>query len=175
MAQADITWPAEVEQRTTELFSIHQLSLREHIFGIIRDRAETDDIVQDTFVRLMRQLRSGVAIANVQAWLFTVGRNLATDHIRHRSHYARLEDLKADPLRIGADPAPSAEQCCLEAERAARIRYALKRLSPMEARCMELRSSGLLYREIADLLEVRISTVESALARAIRKIMTETR
>jgi RNA polymerase sigma-70 factor (ECF subfamily) len=156
------------------LFSHHQGPLHDHVLRILRDRAETDDIVQDTFERLIRQLGSGVAIANIRAWLFTVGRNLATSHIRRRARFARLDRLETDPAGGEADPAPNAEQRCLDAERAARVRRAIKRLSPMEARCMELRSSGLLYREIGELLGVRISTVESALARAIQKISRET-
>jgi RNA polymerase sigma-70 factor (ECF subfamily) len=177
MGPADISQsqPPDGLQQLPQLFSNHQGPLHDHVLRILRDRAETDDIVQDTFERLIRQLRSGVAIANVRAWLFTVGRNLATDQIRRRTHYTRLDHLEADRVGGEADPAPNAEQCYLEAERAARVRRALKRLSPMEARCMELRSSGLLYREIGELLGVRISTVESALARAIQKILRETR
>jgi len=50
----------------------------------------------------------------------------------------------------------------------------LKHLTLQERRCMELRAEGLRYREIAEVLSVRIPTVQTTLDRAIRKIMRQT-
>jgi RNA polymerase sigma-70 factor (ECF subfamily) len=50
---------------------------------------------------------------------------------------------------------------------------ALSLLSVQERRCLELRAEGLRYREIAEALSIGSSTVETFLARAIRKIVKQ--
>ena len=50
---------------------------------------------------------------------------------------------------------------------------AMKCLSPQERHCLDLRSEGLCFREIAEVLSIRISTVETFLDRGIRKIAKE--
>lgn len=181
-SNADTSWepPAEpreatgLESRAQELFQLHGQSLRAYVRHIVKDAAASDDLAQETFVRLIRHMRSGTAISNVQAWLCAVGRNLAADYLREQARYASIEEAPGHSRRSEqADPTPSAEQRCLEAERAVRVERALKRLSPLELQCLQMRSAGMLYRQIGSSLGVTVSTVESALARAIRKIMTE--
>lgn len=163
-----------VEAQAKRLFDLHSASLRAYVLTTLRDPAATDDIVQETFVRLLRQMNSGVPIANPQAWLFAVGRNLAADHLTERARYTSIEEpARSAWRREQADPAPSAEQQCLHSERTTRVERALKRLSPLETQCLRMRSGGMLYRQIAASLGVTVSTVESALSRSIRKIMTE--
>ena len=180
-SRVDLPWelsvPAsasDVGGHAKQLFDLHNVSLRAYVLHILRDAAATDDIVQETFVRLLCQMKSAVPIANPQAWLFAVGRNLAADHLTEKARYTSIEEPVSGAWRHEqADPAPSAEQQCLHAERATRVERALKRLSPLETQCLRMRSAGMLYRQIAASLGVTVSTVESALARAIRKIMTE--
>ncbi|HHN72840.1 MAG TPA: LuxR family transcriptional regulator, partial [Thermopetrobacter sp.] len=45
--------------------------------------------------------------------------------------------------------------------------------SPQERRCVDLRSEGLRYREIAEILGVSLSTVQTFLTRALQKLMKE--
>ncbi|MBM3729175.1 MAG: RNA polymerase sigma factor [Acidobacteria bacterium] len=180
-SRVDLPWKlsvcasaSDVEAHGKQLFDLHNGSLRAYVLHILRDAVATDDIVQETFVRLLRQMKSGVPIANPQAWLFAVGRNLVADHLTDQARYTSIEEPASGAWRREqADPAPSAEQQCLHAERATRVERALKRLSPLETQCLRMRSAGMLYRQIAAALGVTISTVESALARAIRKMMTE--
>ena len=46
-------------------------------------------------------------------------------------------------------------------------------LSSRESQCMQLRAEGLRYREIAEILGVRVPTVQTLLARAVKKLMRE--
>ncbi len=49
---------------------------------------------------------------------------------------------------------------------------ALARLSAQERNCVQLRSHGLRYREIAEVLAIRVPTVQTLLGRAMRKIVS---
>jgi RNA polymerase sigma-70 factor (ECF subfamily) len=61
----------------------------------------------------------------------------------------------------------------IEGERRRRLRMTLSRLSMQERQCMELRMEGLRYREIAEVLGTRISSVQSYLVRAVQKVLRE--
>ena len=103
----------------------------------------------------------------VRAWLFRVAHNLAVDKVRRAfpAFLSTQEDWKCY-----ADPAPDAEQVMVDRELRRRVRLSLRRLSPQERHCLELRAEGLRYREIAEVLGIKISTVVTFLERAVEKI-----
>jgi RNA polymerase sigma-70 factor (ECF subfamily) len=70
-----------------------------------------------------------------------------------------------------ADPTPPAEERLAAEENQEKVRALLSGLSPQERRCMELRTEGLTYREIAEVLGVRLTTVQTNLVRAVKKLM----
>jgi len=68
------------------------------------------------------------------------------------------------------DPSPGAEERMLRQERRQQLHVALARLSRQERQCIWLRAEGFRYREIAEILSVSVSTVQTFLGRAIKKI-----
>jgi RNA polymerase sigma factor (sigma-70 family) len=55
-----------------------------------RDPAAAEDIVQEAFVRLLRERQRATSPANVRAWLFTVCTNLVRSRARHHSIVDRV-------------------------------------------------------------------------------------
>lgn len=53
-------------------------------------RGEEEDLVQETYVRAMRALRTFRGDAPVRAWLAAIARNVCADHVRRRGRQARL-------------------------------------------------------------------------------------
>jgi len=72
------------------------------------------------------------------------------------------------------DPAPGAEQRVLQGEQQRMLEHALATLSTQEKHCLELRAEGLSYKEIAEILEMRMPTLVKYLGRIIRKLVRET-
>jgi RNA polymerase sigma-70 factor (ECF subfamily) len=68
-------------------------------------KSTAEDLVQDTFVKLMGPA-TGVTIIDEKAYLARVARNLAIDHKRKQREFVDLADAELFGL---ADPAPSAE------------------------------------------------------------------
>ncbi len=159
-----------LEQKVTETF----LELREPVFryvlGMVGDPHEAEDLTQEAFLRLFTDLRKGQSVANVRAWVFRVAHNLVVDQVRRRGgvESVSVENAEADC----EDPAPSAEETILDREQRTKVSQALGRLSPQERNCVQLRSQGLRYREIAEVLAIRIPTVQTLLGRAVRKIVS---
>jgi RNA polymerase sigma-70 factor, ECF subfamily len=58
---------------------IHRLAL-----SILQDRAEADDVAQDTFITALRRIDSYDPGTNIRAWLSTIAVNLSRDRLRRQ-------------------------------------------------------------------------------------------
>jgi RNA polymerase sigma-70 factor (ECF subfamily) len=162
----------ELERLVTQLFEDLGRPVLRYVRGFVRDGAVARDLTQEVFVRLCIELRAGRSVTDARAWLFRVAHNLAIDEQRRlrvrESHESAIDP--DDVLFLLSDPAPSAEYELLRRERHGWLRGALQHLSAQERRCLFLRAQGLRYREIADVLDIRIPTVVTFLTRAIQKL-----
>lgn len=160
-----------LDEAVSAIFVAMRDSIYRYLLGSTDNPGEAEDMTQEVFLRLHAALDARLRIENLRAWLFRVAHNLAVDSQRRR------ERTGAGFVQGGwaeggepADPAQSTEERLLADERTARIEAALCRLSPQERHCLELRAEGLRYREIAQILGVGISTVQTFLERAVRKL-----
>ncbi len=63
----------------------------------LRDRVLSEDLLQEVFLKALRQGQRFCALQNPRAWLFEVARNTLTDHLRRRRDSVELpEDLSAE-------------------------------------------------------------------------------
>ncbi len=62
------------------LITRHHRALFDFVFRLTDDRDLTDDLVQQTFIRLIQY--RGAVPNQLRSWLFTIARNLAYDHFR---------------------------------------------------------------------------------------------
>lgn len=135
------------------------------LYRLLGDRGLAEELANDVFWKLHRQPWLEQSDGNVGGWLFRTATNLGIDHLRAQARRRRHEDAAARHLmESGASTDPLAE--VLRAERARRVRAALARLKPAQARILILRASGLSYKELADSLGVKLGTVGTMLVRA---------
>jgi len=163
---------AKACREITRLFeALHDPVFRQAL-RILRSPAEAADVTQDVFLRLYGEMRAERKVKNPKAWLFRAAHNLAIDRVRGSRHTQSWDESDDSATwEAVADPAPPPEERLAEVEKQEKVRALLSGLSAQERRCMELRMEGLRYREIAEVLGVRITTVETSLARAVKKLM----
>lgn len=58
-------------------YRTHREALTRYVVALVRDPDAADELVQEAFLRLVRQLRTGVSPDEPAAWLFRVAANLA--------------------------------------------------------------------------------------------------
>ena len=148
---------------TEQLFSEHSSNLMRYLRSGVRNITDIEDIAQETFVRYFQARSNGESIDNPKGWLYRVGRHLALDHAK-KSKPVLLDDA-------GWRAVEAANACPPDAggdDRASSLPWHL--LSESERECLLLRAEGLKFREIAEILDVSISTVASYVARAIKKL-----
>ncbi len=146
----------------------HSPSLFRYLFRLLRDSGCAEDLVQDVFLRLNRELAAGARIRNPRLWAFRTAHNMAVDWLRRQDHEETWRGQDLPDTSTG-----SAEADMLARERHRRVRTALSLLTSNERQCLELRAEGFRHREIAELMGVQVSTVGTFVARAIRKMARE--
>lgn len=139
-------------------------------FAITKDRAEAEDLVQDTLVRAFRGL-DGFDGEHPRAWLLTILRN--THVSRHRRRRPGLLD---DPDRIEELVGPTSTESGPEFDATAAVLDAnvekafLSLTLDQQAAIRLVDMGGLSYQEAADVLGVPIGTVMSRLHRGRKRI-----
>lgn len=149
----------------------HEAGLRRWLvsrFSAIRD---IDDLVQETFSRILKARDSG-PIPNPQAFLFVVSRNLALNRLRRMSREYPSEDVEEYPSILVDEMAGPFESTALQ-EEIDELVSAFQSLPDRCRRVMTLRKIyGLSQREIAAKLGISEHTVESQVGIGLRKCRT---
>ena len=136
---------------------------------VLGDRAEAEDVVQDTMMRLWKiapDWRQGEA--KVSTWAYRVAANLCTDRLRRRQTRGDVTlDAVAEPP---ADQA-SAVEVMTEAARAEALQGALDTLPERQRQAVVLRHlEGFSNPEIAEIMDIGVEAVESLTARGKRAL-----
>ena len=141
---------------------------------VITDSHRAEDIAQEAFLRLARQLQSGDGQIRLRAWLHRTTTNLAIDEHRRsrtRQQYqdqgSPLEELQ-NALERHDDGHP--ERMAEQSEVRATILAVIQHLPMRYRRILALRElDGLDYPSIAEAMGISVSAVESLLFRARRR------
>ena len=155
--------------------------------GMVKDREEAMDVVQEAFVKVHRSLESFKADATFYTWLYRITVNVCIDVIRRRgvargeavefdehiAHDLAEANLGAVSSQLGNNP----EKAVLRARWERRSRPPWSR-SPRSTApsCLLRELDGLSYEELAQVLEIPKGTVMSRLfhARAkVQKLLSE--
>jgi RNA polymerase sigma-70 factor, ECF subfamily len=160
-----------------ELVTRYQHRLYRYLLRIVRQPAEAEDLFQQTWLRVAGQIRRFDPRRSFEAWLFTLARNLAIDHLR-RVRPESLDDQESGDR--AATPAalrsvePPALDLAIARERAHQISAALEALPVIYREVLALRfEEEMKLEEIAEVLDAPLSTVKSRLRRGLESIRQE--
>lgn len=158
------------------LVSRYQNRLYRFLLRLVHDRSEAEDLFQQTWIHVAEKIRSFDPNRSFDAWLFTVARNLAIDHLR-RIRPSSLDQPVSDDESQGTAldrlvaKEPAALDRVLENERASRLGTALDELPLVYREVMTLRfEEEMKIEEIAQVLSVPLSTVKSRLRRSLEQM-----
>lgn len=138
---------------------------RDKLFGyLLRKSGNTNlaaDLVQETFTRYLERYRNH---EQSPALLYTIGRNLFYDEMRHDNRLVPREEISQD---TGADQ----EETYIAKEESGKILAAMEQLGADERDILALVvSSGLGYREIADIVHCSVANIKVKVHRARQKL-----
>jgi RNA polymerase sigma-70 factor (ECF subfamily) len=138
-----------------------------HAMYIVKDGQEAYDIVQEVFIRAMRERRFFNEDFKMKAWLFRVTSNLCFNTVRNRK---RRGVLRETMIRPAPQQANQLEQVFADEQRST-VLTAMDELSENHREILVLRYyDDLSYAEIAQVLGVKLGTVMSRLSRARQRL-----
>lgn len=76
----------------TLAWQTHEIELRRFLANRLSDAYLAEDILQDVFIKAMREGKRFCGLDSARAWLFEVARNVATDHFRRQREVVEVSD-----------------------------------------------------------------------------------
>lgn len=147
-----------------EIYDAVYDDLYKYVFFICRHKELTEDIVQETFAKVLQNASAYRKQKNSRAWIFTIAHNELMSFFRKQKMEV-VTDIYSDQGEVA-----SFESDCINS---ITLGKALQNLSEMEREIVLLHIvSGLRFREISDALNMPLGTVTGAFRRAISKLKT---
>jgi RNA polymerase sigma-70 factor, ECF subfamily len=158
------------------LIARYQNRLYRYLLRLVRQPAEAEDLFQQTWLRVAEKIRKYDPSWSFDAWLFTLARNLAFDHLRRN----RTQSLD-QPVNEGSEGGAVVSQLAsseagpfdqlLAHERATRLAGAIENLPVSYREVLSLRfEEEMKLEEIAFVLSAPLSTVKSRLRRSLEQL-----
>ncbi len=168
-----------------ELFDRHYAAAARFICQLGQDftREDAEEICQEAFLSVIRNLESFHGGSQFQTWLFRIAANKARDY-RERQRAAKRGggqipiSLQAENPETGLvldppDTSPSPDAVLLGVEQIELVRQALDQLGEPCQEIVELRYFGdLSYEEIGNSLNLNVKTVSSRLSKCLDRLET---
>lgn len=159
----------------TALVSEYSGTLYRVAFSISRNAAEAEDMVQETFLRVLRHRDRLPEIRDARVWLIRITWNLVLDRKRRQKTRPENEDI-SDLARVLPAKELRADQVVIAAQRHARVLELIDQLPAKERQALLLSAlDELSNAEIASVLKVTESSVRSRLFRARRDLAEKLR
>jgi RNA polymerase sigma-70 factor (ECF subfamily) len=146
----------------------HARALFRLAFRMTGNELDAEDVVQETFLKVWRQLGKFDGRATFGTWLHRICANCALDHLRARKHRQGVPFEDTEP--VAAD-APSPERMALSAQVQAILMPALDELTGMERAAFIMRHyEGLGIEQISAALGVQRGAAKHSVFRAVQKL-----
>lgn len=132
-------------------------------FGLVRQREEAEDIVQEVMVRIWNKRGDWPGFHNLEGYCMIMARNLSLDRVRSR----KLITEELDGAQTLSSPEQDPLQLAERKELMKRIRECIRNLPEKQQLVLQLREiEGRSYQEISDQLEISLDQVRVNLFRA---------
>jgi RNA polymerase sigma-70 factor, ECF subfamily len=156
----------DAHARVTALVAEYSTILYRVAYSVVRNAADAEDVVQETFLRVLRHIDKLDEVRDYRVWLVRITWNLVLDRKR-RAKTRPLVDNFEEVTRVLPTEELSAERMAITAQRHAHILGLIETLPERERQVLLLSAIKQLSTvEIARVLETTESTIRSRLYRA---------
>lgn len=146
----------------SEFYKITRVQLYGYILSIVKNIPDAQDILQSTYIKIYDNIDKYTSKNKPMAWIFTIARNLAYETIRKSKRtvhsFDDWEKYLVDYQDINIEDRLLVSSC-------------LAKLKDKEKQIIILHAvSGFKHKEIAELLDINLSTALSKYNRALKKL-----
>ena len=146
----------------------YQKRLYLHIRNLLIDHDDTDDVMQNTFIKIWESLPGFRAEASLYTWLYRIATNEALSFLKKKKRRLHFpletvenqlsQQISNDPLFTGDEIRKKLHQAILSLPEKQRLIFQMKYLQEMK------------YEEIAGILDTSVGSLKASYHHAVKKI-----
>jgi RNA polymerase sigma-70 factor, ECF subfamily len=151
----------------------YQYRLVRYFIYLLGRQDDVDDLVQETWLRVLARGRTYDGQSRFEPWLFAIARNLAIDHLRKRKVFSLDSEEDLAPLDPPSRTASPFEEAA-RTEDAQRLARSLQTLEPVYREALVLRfQEDLSLQEMAVVIGAPVSTIASRIYRGLASLRAQ--
>jgi len=158
-----------------DIYHNHYERVKRFIFALVKDEWVADDLIQETFIKVQKNLNQLQDEAKLSSWIFRIAYNLCQDHFRKLSRVSKREHVTAEERQFLSEPLFQKE---FDQHQMGTCVQGKIRLLPESYQTVLVLFDLMEFshQEIAEILEISVENVKVRLHRArnkLKKILQE--
>jgi RNA polymerase sigma-70 factor (ECF subfamily) len=162
----------EDESAFTQLYLHFGKKLNLFAASLVRSREIAEELVEDVFVKLWASRQRITDIENITVYLYVAVKNKSLNKLSQKANElitAPFDFLDTTTDEFASDP----YDLMITSEMMAQMQHAIEALPPRCKMIFKLvREDGLKYKEVAEILNISVNTIDVQMAIAVKKICT---
>ena len=156
------------ESALIEIIRDYKDGLILYLSSIVGDINTAEELAEDTFVLLGTKKPKDKGSSSFKTWLYTIGRNIAIDHLR-RQKRRRVHEIPLDDAVSVSDP--ELEKSFIREERKIILHTAINKLKPEYRQVLWLiYFEGMTNKEAAAVMKKSVHNIETLVSRARKSL-----
>lgn len=152
-----------------KVFDLFFTPLFEFARSLVKSKEAATEITDAVFIRLWNNRANITGIENLKVYLYKAVKNASLNHLSRKAHLSMQEPF--DDVDVHLKDVQSPEQLLITKELLGRIRDAVEQLPTRCKMVFKLvREDGLKYKEVADILNLSVKTIDAQMVIAINRI-----
>lgn len=166
-----MAWLREIDVWFADHVFVFQQQHRRYALGLVKQADEAEEIVQEAYARLFAR-EDWASIAHPHAFTMRIIRNLAIERFR-RAEVARIDRSATVAALDVADYQPTPDIVAMGRSELRRVAEVMQEMPPRMRQAIHLRRiEGLPPAQVAERMNISVSTVETHIKRALRLLVT---
>lgn len=148
-----------------EVFNRYSKRIYNYFLKSTMERADSDDLTQELFIRVMKYRKSYKDGSSVQFWIFQIARNMLKDHFRKM----KVHQDVFNPVEVISEKEQEGDEVLIEREK--KLHLAMKMLSDDRRELLVMsKFQGLKYEQIAKMRGTTVSNIKVQVHRTIKEL-----
>lgn len=157
-----------INQGFKMLMDSYQSRLYNHIRNYVKDHEDTDDVLQNTFIKVYRNIESFEGRSNLYTWIVKIATNEAITHLeKNKQNSKKIETLNGNEYKLDIK-----DEVNLSGDYIKKVLYkAIDELPPQQKNVFNLRYfSEMSYSDMAEMLGLTEGALKANYHHAVKKI-----
>ena len=160
--------PKTQNQAFQQLLSVYQRPLYNHIRNIVLNHDDTDDVLQNTFIKIFQHLKSFKGDSKLFSWMYRIATNEALTFLKQKS---KLSGITSETLQIKSLDSLEADVFFDGNDIQLKLQKAIAMLPEKQQLIFKMKYfEELKYEEISEILGTSVGGLKASYHIAVKKI-----